>query len=47
MFFKVKHTENKITFHPGVKMYRFHPGVKDACKQKIFHPGAKSHPGVK
>ena len=27
-------------------MYRFHPGVKDACKQKIFHSEAKSHPGA-
>ena len=26
-------------------MYRFHPGVRDACKQKIFHPEAKSHRG--
>ena len=27
-------------FHPGVKMYRSHPGVKDAYKQKTLHPEA-------
>ena len=44
MFFLVKYTER---FHPGVKLYRFEPRVKDACKQKIFHPNSKSHLGVK
>ena len=46
MFFVVKYTENTISFYSRVKMYRFHPGVKDACKQKIFHPEAKSHSGA-
>ena len=47
MFLVVKYKEDRISFHPGVKIYRLHPGVKDACKQKIFQPEAKSHPGVK
>ena len=46
LFFVVKYTENTISFHPEVKMHRFHPGVEDACKQKILHPETKSHPGV-
>ena len=45
MFFVAKYTENTISFHSGVKMYRFHPKVEDTCKQKIFHHEAKSHPG--
>ena len=36
LFFVVKYTENTISFHPG---------VKDACKQKIFHQETKFHPG--
>ena len=38
MFLGVKYTANKISFHPGVKMYRVHPGVKDACKRKKISP---------
>ena len=37
----------QIKFHPAKKFYLFHetPGMKLACKQKLFHLGASFIPG--
>ena len=34
-----------IKFHPGMKFYSFHRGMKLTCKQKFFHPGTSFIPG--
>ena len=45
MFFIIKDTGIYDFVSTRGEMYRFHPGVTDACKQKIFHTKAKSHNG--
>ena len=35
----------QIKFHPGMKFYSFHSGMKLTCKQKFFHPWTSFIPG--
>ena len=35
----------QIEFHPRMKFYSFHPGMKLMCKQKFFHYGTSFIPG--
>ena len=36
----------QIKFHPAMKFYSFHPGMKLTCKKNFFHPGTSFIPGL-